>query len=330
MIEQILQLIHDNSNFVLCGHTSPDGDSIGSCFGLAFALEKLGKHATVVLESFSEKYEVLPGSKFLYTGTLDDLKFDVLIALDCADTERLGLGLSLYNRANKTICIDHHETNDGFAIVNLVEPQASSTCEIVYRIVERITQITEDIATVLYAGIVCDTGGFKYSSTARSTMEIAAHLMEIIPFTKIYNEVLHEHSFASGKAKGLALQHANLSDCGRIAYSYITHDEMTRIGVSSADLDGIVEYLLNTAGALMSVFVYGKSETEQKISFRSTGPNVGRIAAAMGGGGHGLAAGCTVRDRMDKVLVLALAKMNDELSTGYIHDNEGDLYDRRN
>jgi len=315
-MEQIIQLICDNTSFVLAGHISPDGDAIGSCFGLAFALEKLGKDVTVVLDPYPKKYNILPGSKFLYKGSLDQLNVDVFIALDCADVNRLGSGQSLFHRAKHTVCIDHHKSNTGFAEFNYIEPHASSTSELVFRLVEKLVTPCADIATVIYAGMVDDTGGFKYSSTAKSTMEIAAQLMDMgIPFTEIYNEVLHSHSFAAGKAKGIALQNAMQTPDKRIVYSYITREEIAAIGASaSSDMEGIVEYLLNTGGAEVAVFAYEKQKDGCKISLRSHGIDVGIAAEAMGGGGHRLAAGCAsalpAKEALEQVLDL-LEKSND-------------------
>jgi phosphoesterase RecJ-like protein len=296
-MEHIIQQIHQNSRFVILGHTSPDGDAIGSCFGLAFALEKLGKNVTVVLEPYPQKYDILPGRKFLFTGELEQLNFDVLIALDCADVNRLGSGQLLFKRAKHTVCIDHHETNAGFAKYNYIEPHASSTSELVFKLIEKLTVPCADIAANIYAGIVSDTGGFKYNSTSKSTMEIAARLMEMgISFTEIYNKVLHEHTFAAAKAKEIAIKNAKLIYGGRIIYSHITNEELTAVGANTFDLDGVVEYLLSTRDAEIAAFIYEKqaAELQSKVSFRSLGPNMGAIAAAMGGGGHRMAAGCTV------------------------------------
>jgi len=316
-MEQIIQLIHDNTSFVLVGHTSPDGDAIGSCFGLAFALEKLGKNVTVVLEPYPKKYNVLPGSKFLYKGPLDELNVDVLIALDCADVNRLGSGQSLFNRTKHTVCIDHHQSNTGFAEFNYIEPHASSTSELVFHLVEKLVTPCIDIATVIYAGIVCDTGGFKYNSTAKSTMDIVSQLMDMgISFTEIYNDMLHKHSFAASKAKGIVLQNAMQTSDKRIVYSYITREERAGTGANTSDLDGIVEYLLNTKGAEAAVLVYEKKVEETKVSFRSQDPDVGAVAVAMGGGGHRLAAGCTVTGTAQEALEQALSLLEKELKSG--------------
>jgi len=316
-MQNIVQLIHTNKNFVIAGHTSPDGDAIGSCFGLAFALEKLGKNVSVALEPYPQRYSILPGNKFLIKEPSDNI--DVFIALDSADAYRLGSAKSLLQKAKHSVCIDHHKTNPGFADVNYIEPQASSTSEVVFKLIEQLLKpedICESIATNIYAGMICDTGGFKYSATAPSTLQIAARLVATgIPFTHLYNELLHSHTFAAGKAKGIVLQNATSSHGGRVVSAIITREELVSVGADSADLDGIVEYLLNTSGAEMSALVYQKTtgpENEVKISLRSHGPDVGNVAAKLGGGGHQMAAGATTTGVPAEVLAQTLLYMEQE------------------
>jgi len=313
-VDQIIQLIQERTNFVITGHTSPDEDAIGSCYGLAFALYEMGKNVTVVLEPYPQKYNFIPGIQFLYAGNLSDLEVDVLIALDCADESRLGLGQSLFARAKYTVCIDHHKTNTGFAQFNYIEPETASTSEIVFRLINKLISPTAEIAAAIYAGIVGDTGGFKYDSTNRSTMEIAATLMETgIPFTKIYGDIMHQHSFAAAKALGLILQNAISVLGGRIMYSFISCEMRESIGASLADLDGAVEYLVNTTGTDVAALIYEKAAPHVKISLRSHGADVGSVAAALGGGGHQMAAGATVLGNIEATIEKLLHLLEKEL-----------------
>jgi len=314
-MNNILQAINERSSFVISGHTGPDGDCIGACYGLAFALEMLGKNVTVVLEPYPQKYNIIPGHKFFNTQPVDELEVDVLIALDCADVSRLGPGLSLFDRAKLTICIDHHKTNIGFAQLNYIRPNASSTCEIVFGFIEQLVQPNVEIATAIYAGMVCDTGGFKYNATAKSTMEITARLMEIgIPFTDIYDQVLHIHSFEAAKAKGIILANAKQTLGGRVTYSYITREELEDTGAEVSDLDGVVEYLRDTRGTDVAALIYEKQIPKQfKMSLRSRGPDVSAVATAMGGGGHVLAAACTTYGEIESIIAQALQLIEKEI-----------------
>ena len=339
-MERIVELLKTRDKFVIAGHIGPDGDAIGSCLGLAMAFGKLGKEAVVVLETAAAKYRNIPGREYLYHGALEALFVDVFIAMDCADAERLGAARALFDKAVTTVCIDHHETNPGFAEYNFIDPNASSTAEMVLGIIESLTDIDADIATAIYSGIVGDTGGFRYSSTGRSTMEVAARLMETgIPFTDIYSEMLLMHSFEAAKAFGLALGAAGQAMDGRIVYTCITREMLESVGAESSDMDSVVEYLMNTRGAEVALFLYERhtkakdepqacdanSETgvndvspcamprKIKVSMRSRGLHVGQVAASLGGGGHRMAAGCTVVGTIEDVLRQVLALLEREL-----------------
>ena len=346
-MEQIVKLLKSRDKFVIAGHTGPDGDTIGSCLGLAMALAKMGKETIVVLEPTAPKYHIIPGREYLYHGALEALSVDVFIALDCADTERLGAARVLFNRARTTVCIDHHETNEGFAEYNLIDPAASSTAEMVFGVIEALIDVDADIAAAIYSGMVGDTGGFRYASTSRSTMEIAARLMETgIPFTDIYSEMLHRHSFEAAKAFGLALGAACQAMDGRIVYTFMTREMLVSTGADSSDMDSVVEYLMNTRGADVALFLYerhlnvrdGTSSDDNeanhpenghkdrgvapvseqrkiKVSMRSKGVHVGRVAASLGGGGHRMAAGCTMVGTMDGILKQVLEILERELET---------------
>jgi phosphoesterase RecJ-like protein len=316
-LENILKIINEHDNFVLSGHIGPDGDAIGSCFSLALALSQMGKQARVVLDSYSQKYNIIPGHGFLYTKDFEALNPEVFIAMDCADISRLSeTARTLFERTEITICVDHHETNTGFAMHNYIEPNASSTAEMTFNLIEQLTSITPDMATAIYAGMVSDTGGFKYNATAKSTMETAAHLMELIPFTTIYNEVLHYHRFAAGKAMGLAMENAKRTRSKKIVYTYLTREMLKSVRASDGDVDGIVEYLMGTRKALAAFFIYEKKgdPSRVKVSLRSHGPNVGRVALQLGGGGHVLAAGALVEGTLEKVLKRTLGLVKHEVN----------------
>ena len=326
-MKQIIDLFRERESFVLAGHTGPDGDAIGSCFGLALALASMGKKVHVVLEPYPQKYNVIPGRHFLYPRPPEDFPVEVFVALDCADTERLGASRPLFERAEITVCVDHHETNSGFAQLNYLEPTASSTSEMVFRIIEHLTEPTADIASAIYAGMVSDTGGFRYVATRKSTMEIAARLMDMgIPFTEIYNELMHKHRYVAGKAMGIVLMNSAQSVDGRIVYSHMTRDMLADVGADPSDLDGVVEYLMDTRGALAAVLVYEKHTAPNvKISLRSKGPNVGRIATVLGGGGHPLAAGATFEGSVEEAMARALHLIEQELMNYTMESNPGIL-----
>ena len=314
-MKEIRKVILNNDKFLLAGHIGPDGDTVGSCFALALVLEQLGKHASVMLEPYSESLNIIPGRELLTGDLYAHTPDTVFIALDCASPERLGAAKKYFCASSATICIDHHASNTGWARYNYIEPNASSTAEMVYRIIEPIAEVGSDVATAIYAGMVTDTGGFRHNATAKSTMEIAAKLMDSgVPFTDVYSQLMHMHKFIEGRALGIALTNSALIEDGKIVYSHVEAEMLKKVGARSQDLEGTVEYLMGTRGACIAVLVYERSTVpEIKVSLRSKGPNVGNIATRLGGGGHMLAAGATQYGNVGQVLEKALEYAREEL-----------------
>jgi len=301
---------------VLAGHVNPDGDAIGAAFGLAMALQKLGKEVFVMLDAFPEKYHVIPGAHFLWKndGELPDA--DVFVALDCGDFNRIGAGRALFDSVDVTVCIDHHGTNKGFARYNLIDAETSSACEMIYDLIEPMVEIDSDIAAALYAGIVTDTGGFRFNQTSSNTIKKAACLVATgIPYTKIYNELLHFHTFTSIKALGITLNNAQTMMDGLVIYSTVKKCELDAVNACCADLDFVIKHLINTRGVQVAIFAYESDNPgEVKVSFRAHEFHVGNFAARWGGGGHKLAAGCSVSKPIDtfmkEMLDMLVKEMN--------------------
>jgi phosphoesterase RecJ-like protein len=278
----------------------------------------------VLLEYYGEKYNILPGQHLVYSNIPNKLKPDVFIALDCGDADRLGEARDLFKRAKSlnmiTVCIDHHETNSGFAQYDYIDGAASSACEMVYNLLEPMLELDENIASALYAGIVYDTGGFRHSSAKPETYAIASRLIaKGIPFTKIYNAILHTNSYSAAKIMGRALNEAKLRMDGKIVCACVTYEMMREVNADVTDLDGIVEYLMNVKGAKVAVLIYERQGPsgelpEVKISFRSRGIRVDHIAQRLGGGGHQYASGCTVYGDIHTVTEQALDILEKELA----------------
>ncbi|MCL2204225.1 MAG: bifunctional oligoribonuclease/PAP phosphatase NrnA [Defluviitaleaceae bacterium] len=313
--DAIRAVLRNHQRFVISGHVNPDGDAIGSCMGLALALAKMGKEPIVVLEDFPKKFRIVPGEDFIWKKPHDELTAEVFVALDCADVKRLGTAKALFDRMPVTVCVDHHGTNDGFAQYNLIDPDASSTSEMVYNLFAPLVDIDPDIATAIYAGMVTDTGGFRYQATCETTLSNAIRMIETgIPFTEIYNELMHRHSFLSSKALGVVIANAKQALKGRIVYSSVTRQDLAAVGATPNNLDRTAEYLMCTRGAEVALFVYERETApEVKISLRSHHFHVGRFAARWGGGGHQLAAGCTVVTPLEEILPILLEELEKEL-----------------
>lgn len=279
------------------GHIRPDGDCIGSCLGAWNYLKAAypQTEAQVFLESIPEKFGYLKGAEMVRTDFPQDVVYDLCICLDCSDKERLGEGQGIFNLAKDTLCIDHHITNTGYAADNVVEAKASSSCEVLYGLLDE-EKIGKETAECLYTGIIHDTGVFKYSSTSAKTMAIAGRLMEKgIDFSTIIDRSFYEKTYLQNQILGRALFESVAFLGGKCIFSVVRLKDMRFYGVSSHDLDGIVEQMRVTRGVECAIFLYEIEPQMFKVSLRSKNVlDVSEIASYFGGGGHVRAAGCTM------------------------------------
>lgn len=297
MINLAMELENAKS-VAIAGHIRPDGDAIGSCLGLYHYLKKNYPDidVTVYMEEIPDAYALIAGVSEICHDFGQEKTFDVFFCMDCADEERLGKAAVYRNNAAKTICIDHHVSNGGFAEVNYIVPGASSTSELVFELLDE-DKITLEAAEALYMGIAHDTGVFRHSSTTPETMEIAAKLMRKgVRFSKIINDTYYEKTYHQNQILGRALLESILVMDKKVIFSAVREKDMDFYGVTPSDMDGIVQTLMATAGTEVAIFMYEISPRTYKVSLRSKEiVDVSAVAAYFGGGGHVHAAGCTMQ-----------------------------------
>lgn len=303
----------------ITGHIRPDGDCIGSCSALYQYLigckEELNiGQVDIYLETFGEEFNILSGTDMIRHSFDYDDTYDVFITVDCSSLDRIGNSIRYFSTAKRTICIDHHITNDNFADVNHVVPDASSTCEVLYDLLVD-TRITKEIAKSLYIGIVHDTGIFRHSSTSGKTMEIAASLIRKgINFTKLIDETFTQKTYAQMQVMGRALMESVLYMDGKLIASNVSLDIMKLYGVAHTDLDGIIDQLRTAKGAEVALFIYETNDGDNKISLRSNGiVNVSEIARSYGGGGHVKAAGCNIKGSVNDIVASIIPHIEAQL-----------------
>ena len=290
------------------GHVRPDGDCVGSCMGLYQYIKTWYKdiEVDVYLEDIPESFKVLIEASKEIKGTVEEEKqYDLFIALDCADMSRLGFSAVLYEKAKKTICVDHHISNAGYAGENHIVPEASSTSELVYHLLP-YERITKEIAECLFLGIVHDTGVFQYTCTSPETMEAAANLMRKgIRANEIIDKTFYEKTYAQNQILGRALLESSLLLDGKCIYTCLTKQIMDFHGVKPKDLEGIVSQLRVTEGVEVAIFLYQTDSEEFKVSLRASGDvDVSKVAGCFGGGGHKKAAGVTMKGTADEIVSL--------------------------
>lgn len=287
------------------GHIHPDGDCAGSCLAVYNYLDELYPEIEVVvyLEELSSKFSYLKNFEAICHDFGQDRQFDLCICLDSSDKLRFGEAVSYLNSAKTSICVDHHVTNLKFADENIVEPEASSTCEVLYKLL-REEGITTAVAECIYTGIIHDTGVFKYNSTSARTMDIAGRMMaKGIDFSNIIDNSFYRKTYNQNQILGKALMESVIFLNGRCIYSVISKKDMDLYGISSTDLDGIVDQLRVTEGVECAIFIYEIECDQYKVSLRSTKDlDVSRISVHFGGGGHKKAAGCTMSGCIQDVI----------------------------
>lgn len=312
----LTEMVNSAESIAIGGHVRPDGDCVGSCLGVYLYLRKHfpDKQIHVYLESIPDVFHFLKGSEDIFHEIPDNKVYDLFILLDCGDAKRLGFSAPLYENAKKSFCIDHHVSNQAFATENYIEPDASSTCELVYNLLGT-EEVTFEIAECLYVGMVHDTGVFRHSCTHPSTMCAAADLMgKGINFTKIITETFDEKTFAQNQVMGYALVNAIQFQDGWGVASHVDMEQMAVYQVHPKQLDGIVNQLKLTKGADLAVFMYELEKGFYKVSLRSTEKiDVSSLAQIFGGGGHARAAGFgmngTFTDILEKVKIAALKQL---------------------
>lgn len=294
MLNRMLKLA---DTIAISGHVRPDGDCIGSCMGLSRYIKEnySDKTVEVYLEEIPEKFRFIKETENVKHEIPEGKKYNLFICLDCGDIERLGFSGPLCENAEHTLCIDHHVSNTGFAEENRIVPDASSTSELVYELLDK-ELVSRDVAEALYVGIAHDTGVFQYSCTAPSTMRVAAELLEKgVDAPRIIRDTYYEKTYAQHQVLGRALLESIMFLDGRCIASYIRAREMKFFGVDRSDLDGIASQLRNTKGVEVAIFMDEIRPNVYKVSLRSgERVDVSVIAQYFGGGGHKRAAGFTL------------------------------------
>ncbi len=302
----IVSALEKAKSVAIGGHVRPDGDCVGSCMGLYQYIRTWypDVEVDVYLEDIPESFKRLIEASADIKGTIEEEKeYDLFVALDCGDAARLGFSGVLFEKANHTLCVDHHISNMSFAEENYIVPEASSTSELIYNLLP-YEKITKEIAECLYLGIVHDTGVFQYSCTAPETMEAAANLMRKgICANEIIDKTFYEKTYAQNQILGRALLESILFMDGKCIFTCLTKKIMDFHCVKPKDLEGIVSQLRVTEGVEVAIFLYQIEEQEYKVSLRASGDvDVSKVAQKFGGGGHKKAAGVTMKGTMHEII----------------------------
>jgi phosphoesterase RecJ-like protein len=314
-IDAILHVIREGERFLVCSHSRPDGDAVGSVLAMGMFLEQIGKRADLVTaDRIPVVYRKLPGADGIRTSLRVHGPYDAAILLECDSTERTRLrGLERFTIVN----IDHHVSGRPWGQVNWIDREAASVGELVYRLIKAAgANLTPEIATCLYTTLLTDTGGFIYGGVRASTFALAEELA-LAGADPI--QISKDTYFRTPMSKLLLLGAAlnNLHREGRLAWLWITHNDMVRTCAAEEECEGIVNYALSIADVEAAVFLHELPEQRIRMSLRSKGNvNVAAIAEGLGGGGHENAAGCTIDGPLGRALEEILAVLRPCVASG--------------
>jgi len=329
-LEQSAGALTRHGNILITSHFNPDGDCIGSQLGLAALLARLGHKVMVVdQDEVPQRYRFLPGwERIRHLGGrqkyewMDEVIGSVdgctaVAVLDCADMDRIGRVAELVRPAGMEIInIDHHISNTGFGQVSYVDPAASSTCELVCRLAKRLSQgLRPEEAACLLAGIITDTGGFRYSSTAPATMRMAAELMEQgAEMASIATKLYFEERPEALRLLGELLVGMKQSSRAPLAWMTVSQDQLRRHGLEMPETEEFVRYALSVKGVEVGLMFKEQGDGRIRLSFRSKGKyDVNLLAKMFGGGGHVQAAGARVEGSLPQVEAQVIEALEKEM-----------------
>ena len=299
-LQAVADALRSNDRFLLVTHENPDGDALGSLLATKLALDGLGKDSEMYLYGdapLPKEYGFMP-LEGVRRDPPDDANERVLVALDCANAQRIGPDETLLERAPLTLDIDHHHDNSRFGEVNLVVGDASSTGEVLRDVFAELgVELTPEIAEALYIAVVTDTGRFQYTNTTPKTLRLAAELVEAgADVRRVFQAVYESLEFAKLKLLGRALERAQVYEGGRLVVSYLLRSDFTELSVAEAFSEGIIDSLRAVEGAEMAALIREPPRHDgpvRRVSLRASSDelDVSAIARKSSGGGHRQAAG---------------------------------------
>lgn len=312
-IHALVAEFRQHKRFLVTSHTRPDGDAVGSVLAMAEVLDQFGCSVDVLLADPAPFiYRTLPGlDRIRYARSVEEVETDPrtpVIVLECDGAARTGIaGLDRHPLIN----IDHHASGRPFGYINWIDEHACAVAAMVYRLARAASvRITPSMATCLYAAILSDTGSFTYSSTDAETFALVHDLANRGASPgQIARDVYFSNPESKIRLLGAAL--SNLRCEGQLAWSWVTSEEMDRVGAEAEDCEGVVNYLISIDGVESAVFLREVREAGQfRLSIRSKGKlDVARVAEHFGGGGHRSASGCTLDGPLDAATERILTRL---------------------
>lgn len=305
-VDVVRSVVVQRAPIVLAAHVNPDADSLGSALALGLALRRAGGAVAVSFAgapfAVPSNLAFLPGQDLLVPPEQVDPAPALLVTLDSASPARLASLAPTVEKADCVLVIDHHASNTRFGTLCLVDARSAATTVLVAGLVDRLgIEVDRDIAAALYAGLATDTGSFKYPATTPEVHHLAARLLRTgIRHDLISRALWDTHSFAYLRLLGDLLLRARLEPEADLVWTWCARDDLTAAGLAFDEVEGVIDVVRTAAEAEVAAVCKQDVDWSWQVSVRAKGAlDVGAVCAALGGGGHGFAAGFTSRERVD-------------------------------
>lgn len=302
-LEKFKNFIDKANSIAISAHINPDGDALGSALGLRKSLELYGKKADVIKISQVDDYlKFIPQIENYKDPSQKE--YDLFIIVDCSEFDRIDKAIEICKNSKNVLVIDHHKGGSIKTDLNIIHSDSPASCELVYEIIKRLNlPMDKEIATLLYAGLVTDTGRFLYSNISELTFYTAADLYKIgADFEMIYKNLYQNKEISKLQFENYLLNKVEFKK----PYALVGVSQKTCVdfGVQMGDSESVVNMLRDLKGIEVACLVKEYGENEYKISLRSKDYlDVSEIARNNGGGGHIRASGFTLNaDSMDEAL----------------------------
>ncbi len=314
-VNDLIKIIRNNRTFFILSHVNPEPDTIGAALSFYHYLKRIGKKVVVFNADGVPKFMKFMPHADIVSTVVPRKRFDVAISVDAGGVDMLG---DDFDKLKKGILvnIDHHRTNTRFGDLNIVDSCASAACELLYVLFKKMKiPVDSTISSLLLAGIVYDTGSFRYRNTTAKTLRITSELIKYGSDIAGIAEKLYENqSLGRLKLLEMMLNTLELSPDGRIASIELTKNMYEATGTTREDAEGLIDYPKSISGVAVAVLFREADDNKYKISLRSKQDiNVADIAEELGGGGHINAAGCTMNGKLfdikNRVLNLVVEKI---------------------
>ncbi len=306
-LKKILKLVKKSKRILVTSHSDPDGDSIGSQLALGFFLESFKKQIKIINQGqVPEKYLFLDPEKKIKNDQYEDyqdFKPDLVFVLECSYLERIGWVKKLISPGTLMVNIDHHQDNQGFGTINILDKKASAVGEVVYELLKEAKfKISDQVANWLYAAILTDTGRFRFSSTTSKSLKICAELMEKGAEPKVLTDkIYYSLPLSDLKFLGYALSNMEVDEEGKISSITLDRETLEKYQIDLENTEGMVDYSLFLRGAKVGILFKEVDPNRIKVSLRSQDNlDISKIARVFGGGGHKNAAGCTIKGSLEE------------------------------